>query len=487
VRTFPRLTLLFVGLSLLTSGMPATAHHVTAPVAGYTDAVGSVHWPAINALSANGITSGCAVDRYCPQRPVTRAQLASLLVRALDLPAAGDRFDDLDGSVHEDAVNALAGAGIAGGCGPRRFCPDDPVKRGQAASLLVAAFELSATATPRFDDITASVHRDAIKTLAGAGVTTGCTSARFCPDAAVTRSAMATLLARSLELPLPPSMLLGVSTPSGPYDITELDAFEQAAGRQVDLMLVFQDLAHVRFDRSLLEPLLERDTLPMIGLEPWDHTGTPDQPVYALRRIAAGDHDAVLREWAEGLRDLGTRVLLRPMHEMNGTWYPWAEAANGNRPGDYVAAWRHLHDLFDNAGATNVEWVWAPNTVFPSSTPLAGLYPGDTYVDWVGIDGYNGGTALDWGGWVDVADLFGPTLDEIRRVAPGKPILIAETGSAEAGGDKAAWIADLFAFMGRQPDVRGIVWFDHDKETDWRITSSPEARRSFATMAATVN
>ena len=165
-------------------------------------------------------------------------------------------------------------------------------------------------------------------------------------------------------------------------------------------------------------------------------------------------------------------MLLRFAHEMNGTWYPWSEGVNGNGPGDYVAAWRHVRGLVDAAGASNVSWVWSPNVPYAGSVPLAGLYPGAGSVDVVALDGYNFGTSQSWSSWVQPEALFGPGLQELRALAPGLPVLVAETASAEAGGSKADWVRSLLAYLAAQPDVTGVVWFHFLKETDWRLDSS---------------
>ncbi|WP_245906647.1 hypothetical protein [Mycolicibacterium palauense] len=96
------------------------------------------------------------------------------------------------------------------------------------------------------------------------------------------------------------------------------------------------------------------------------------------------------------------------------------------------------------------------------------------------MDGYNWGTIRPDTTWISPQELFGATLEELRGLRPGTPILVAEVGCAEAGGDKARWITDLVAYLDGQGDVTGFVWFDHDKETDWRLTSS---RRAAAAMA----
>jgi hypothetical protein len=131
-----------------------------------------------------------------------------------------------------------------------------------------------------------------------------------------------------------------------------------------------------------------------------------------------------------------------------------------------------------------VSWVWSPSIVGAGRVALSEVYPGGRYVDWLAADGYNAGTALPWGGWLSFRKLFVPTLRAFHRLAPHKPQMIAETGSAEVGGSKAAWIRHMFAVLKKRTRVRALVWFDQDKEADWRIESSPAAQAAFATRAA---
>jgi len=170
---------------------------------------------------------------------------------------------------------------------------------------------------------------------------------------------------------------------------------------------------------------------------------------------------------------------------MNGNWFPWSEQANGNAPGQYVAAWRHVHDIFAAAGATNATWVWCP-FVEGGDSPvrLSSLYPGDAYVDWTGLDGYNWGTnPAGPSGWSSFDQLFAGSYDAITAsVAPSKPMMIAEVGSSENGGDKAAWIRDALAQIpANYPQVRAMLWFDKFEDgMDWPIETSTTATSAFA-------
>ncbi len=178
------------------------------PGGTFVDDDGNVHEGMIEAVAAAGITRGCnppANDRYCPSDVVTRGQMAAFLVRALGLPASSgsDSFGDDDGTVFEDDIEALAEAGVTRGCDPpqnTRFCPDDPVSRGQMAAFLVRAYAYPPATGDLFGDDDDSVFENDIERLAVAGVTLGCNppdNDRFCPDDPVRRDQMASFLGRA--------------------------------------------------------------------------------------------------------------------------------------------------------------------------------------------------------------------------------------------------------------------------------------------------
>ena len=145
-------------------------------------------------LAQQSITFGCDTHRYCPNRAVTRAQMAAFLSRALQLPAAElDYFDD-DDSVHQDDINRLAQSGITLGCDANSYCPHEPVTRAQMAAFLSRALQLPAAERDYFDDDDDSVHQDDINRLAQSGITLGCDANSYCPHEPVTRAQMAAFL-----------------------------------------------------------------------------------------------------------------------------------------------------------------------------------------------------------------------------------------------------------------------------------------------------
>jgi beta-mannanase len=209
------------------------------------------------------------------------------------------------------------------------------------------------------------------------------------------------------------------------------------------------------------------------------------QPNFQLSDVIEGHHDAYIRKWATAAAAWGKPFFLRFNWEMNGGWFAWAEGVNGNKAGEYVAAWRHVHDIFTEVGATNATWVWCPN-VDPENhfQKLSSLYPGDAYVDWTGLDGYNWGTnPTRPDKWRSFDSLYASTYKTITEtVAPSKPMIVSEVGSTEYGGSKAAWIKDMLAKIpANYPKIRGLLWFEkYDDGMDWPLVTSSSATSAFA-------
>jgi hypothetical protein len=269
-------------------------------------------------------------------------------------------------------------------------------------------------------------------------------------------------------------LAFGIANPGNDASDAQFAAVTAVAGAKHSIELWYRSFTQ-ELRASELAAIAERGAIPYLTWEPWGWRRGASQPTYRLSRISDGAFDPYLTRSAEVLADWGKPILLRFGHEMNGGWYPWSEAANRNRPGDYVRAWNHIQDLFATVGADNVIWVWSPNVQFTGSLPLLGLYPGNHRVDVIAVDGYNFGTSQSWSEWVDPDELFDPTFATLRALAPEVPLMLGEVASSELGGDKAAWIDDLFTWMRAQDDLEAFVWFDLDKGTDWRLTSSLDA------------
>ena len=206
----------------------------------------------------------------------------------------------------------------------------------------------------------------------------------------------------------------------------------------------------------------------------------------SLRDIANGAYDANLKTWSQQAAVWGSPFFLLLDGEMNGTWEPYSPGVNGNTASDFVAMWRHFHDLADQAGASNITWVWCPNVdPWNRFTPYDQLYPGSSYVDWTCLDGFNkdGTQSFSW--------LFGSSYEKLLQLAPAKPVMISQTGSVEGGSGKAGWIKDALSTQlpSSFPRVKALVWFnwriyENSKWWDWPIESSPAAQDAFRSAIA---
>lgn len=236
------------------------------------------------------------------------------------------------------------------------------------------------------------------------------------------------------------------------------------------------------FDAGRADAAVAAGALPMLTWEPWSPSRPIDQqPDFALARILEGDFDDYLASFARQIRDWGGTLALRFAHELDAPHYPWSVGLNGNTAEQAVAAWHKVRGVVAAAGA-DVVWVWCANVHAAGTVPYQWVYPGDDAVDWVALDGYNGGDVLPWGGWRSPSEVFGQSLEDIRALSD-RPVVIGETGCAEEGGDKGEWIEELFDYAA-DAGIRGVVWFDYAKETDWRATSSPAALAGFRAAAA---
>ena len=274
-----------------------------------------------------------------------------------------------------------------------------------------------------------------------------------------------------------------------PWDEETWNEFERNAGKPVSIVHFGQPAPwNQEFAATPLELARERGAIPLMDMA---SNGA------SLKGIAEGAKDTYLTAWARATREYGEPFFFRWDWEMNGGWFHWGEEA-AEDPALFVEAWRHFHDIVETEGAANVTWVWCPNTTFASSTPLESLYPGDEYVDWTCVDGYNHGlNEISPNGWTDFQSLFSQTYNELTSLAPSKPVMIGETGSTEVGGGtlKANWIANA---LGPQlpidfPQVKAVVWFNWNIPTeqgeawDWPIESSPTAQAAFANAIASPN
>ncbi len=275
-----------------------------------------------------------------------------------------------------------------------------------------------------------------------------------------------------------------------PEAYNSLPALEGKLGQKLDIFLWYQSLAE-DFDVGLADWLWQRGTKIQLAWEPHNPSKSPsNQPEYRLTAITRGDYDPQIRRWAQQIKDFGHPVYFRPMCEMNSDYVAWGAYTNGNKPEEYIPAWRHVRNIFREVGADNALFIWSPNRAGSerSAEEIFDLfYPGDAYVDYVGIDGYNWGLMYDTPSWTSrwqsFKEVFGPMYNVAAR-RTNKPIFISETASTEVGGSKATWINNAFAeIRASYPRIKAVVWFNYNKETDWRIDNNDANLEAFRTSA----
>lgn len=201
--------------------------------------------------------------------------------------------------------------------------------------------------------------------------------------------------------------------------------------------------------------IYQASAFPLVQIDPY-HT--------SLRAIAQGRYDAYLRAQARAVARFRCPIAVSFGHEMNGTWYSWG--LTHVSPAIFVSAWRHIGDVFASAGTRNVIWVWTVNRVSPGASPLREWWPGQRYVDWVGLDGYYRTPKSTY------TQIFGWTLREVRGLTHD-PILITETAVPRTGS-QVAQIGDLFRGA-RSSGLFGVVWFNVNAKRRWTLGGRPSS------------
>jgi mannan endo-1,4-beta-mannosidase len=240
-------------------------------------------------------------------------------------------------------------------------------------------------------------------------------------------------------------------------------SFASSVGRRPDL--IGQYVAwNSPFPDGAVSAAWSYGALYYLAWEPYDTS---------IQAIADGQSDAYITQFATAVRALNLPVAISFGHEMNGNWYPWGTSQT--TPAEFVSAWRHIHNLFLQAGASNVIWVWNPNIVNPvPDISLRPYWPGKAYVDWVGITGY-----FPTSGPETFASLYGPTMAQIKQFT-SKPMIIAET-SVETGPSEIQATDSLVTGVRHHPGVLGFIWFDFNKDgVDWQVESRPAVRATLA-------
>lgn len=279
---------------------------------------------------------------------------------------------------------------------------------------------------------------------------------------------LAAVVAGALPASASASIKLGVFNSGAPGNAQAVADYTTLIGRQPDIVMWYQDFGNSLLTSKEISTLNATGQSPMVTWEPYNQS---------LSAIASGSYDSYLRDSARVAKGWGKELMIRFAHEMNGTWYPWARSSS------YVNAWRHIVSIFREEGATNVRWVWAPNVDRTGSMPFSAYFPGDEWVDYVGLDGYNWG-ATPGNTWQSLEQVFSASYTKITQLS-AKPLLITETSSSEVGGDKAEWIRTGFmkTIPQKFPLVTGVIWFNKAQEDNWPLTSSEAALNAYREVA----
>lgn len=257
--------------------------------------------------------------------------------------------------------------------------------------------------------------------------------------------------------------LVGVYEPDAPFAWGQQAAFASASGATVRIAVYYSGWFE-KFRKSFAALAWRHGSYALVQIEP---TGV------TLASVAAGRWDSYLRSYALAVRSFGHPVIVSFGHEMNGTWYPWG--AGHVSPAVFVAAWRHVVRVFRLEQASNAVWAWAVNSVNLGSAALRQWWPGPSWVNLAGIDGYYYRSSDTF------SSVFGRTIAQIRTFS-NAPVLITETAVGDTP-DREKQITALIAGV-RAAHLVGMVWFDKGQHKDiyhqdWRLEDDPAALAAF--------
>jgi hypothetical protein len=281
-----------------------------------------------------------------------------------------------------------------------------------------------------------------------------------------------------------------------PQDMNAVAAFQQVANKPLSLIewsLPWADCTRnpcnfFPFPTGEMQKVRNYGAIPFISWASSSLIPQPDktvQPDFQLSDILSGRYDEHIRNWATAARNWGHPFFLRFNWEMDGDWFAWGVRANGNRIGEFVPAWRHVQSIFNQVGATNATWVWCPyvDTSGRRWGNIRAMYPGSAWVDWTCLDGYNWGRGPTNPHPVRSFNrIFADSYRRITtRVAPRKPMILAELATSDFGVNKGRWINNMFTALRKgYRKVRGLIYYNvNDRGTHWPIEQSVGGTASF--------
>lgn len=283
--------------------------------------------------------------------------------------------------------------------------------------------------------------------------------------------------------------MVGAYLPYDGWSVTQMATFNQNSNKQAAFINLFSTFSHkwhthLKYQSNNIASV---GATPMISWMPIDNSRSSTN---ILPEIVNGDWDSYLTQWAAGLQSwintqpTGASIMIRFGHEFNGNWYSY-----GDDPSNFVAAWQYIHDFLELEGVNDyIQWVWCANYVsVDSHNDITLYYPGNTYVDWTGLDGYNWGSNYSFTQWKSFENVFANSYLTLVNNYPSKPIMIAEVGSTEEAdtprtswgqdGDnsdvnesKALWVQNmLLTIPSTFPAIRALCLFNYNKELGWSL------------------
>ncbi|MEA2572661.1 MAG: hypothetical protein QOI24_4662 [Acidobacteriota bacterium] len=295
----------------------------------------------------------------------------------------------------------------------------------------------------------------------------------------------------------PSRMLYGAYDGALPDSFNGVTELESKTGEPFAIISIYQAWGdrpdETDFPLRAASTIDRLGSIPMITWEPWmkdfdaglrTNLPSPAEREYAsLAAIAHGDYDFYVTRWAASAAQYGKPIFLRFAHEMNDPYrYPWGPQ-NGNRPDDFIAAWKHVHLIFAKMNATNVLWVWSPHISMPW---FEYYYPGDEWVDWIGTGVLNYGDTASWSRWWTFHQIIEKAYPALLKLH--KPIMIGEFGSVTSGGDAARWYEQAFRDIHEKYGaIRAVIFFNQTHDVtlsttplNWSATQDAGAMRAVA-------
>lgn len=269
------------------------------------------------------------------------------------------------------------------------------------------------------------------------------------------------------KLKEPKLMLLGAFDNQAQQDfqsIIELENVLETTFPIIHIYTAWGSKAEQRFPLTQAKAIHELGSIPMVTWEPWlidfDQKENPelrdigDRDNKGLKDISEGMYDFYLQKWMLDLKKFDHPIFIRWGHEMNDPYrYTWGP--QNNDPEDYVEAYRYVVDYFVKSGVSNIIWVWSPHIAYGS---FQEYYPGDQYVDWVGVGALNYGTVASWSDWWTFDETFGDHYEALDTF--GKPLMISEFGSLAVGGERDLWYQNAMCEMPtKYPNVKSVLFF----------------------------